>query len=216
MSQVEIIPGIFESEWAEVEKRVALAAAVSPWIHVDIADGSMIDRVTPLDGAQFAALIAQYPHTKFEAHLFVANPEKYLRAFVDAGFIRLTIHLESNDPRRFLEAARYEEIEVGIAIDGATEIGEVEPFLEEVDLVTVMTKEAGATGGNESFLPESIEKVKLIREHFPDLPIEAVGGITDQTVKAVKDAGATRIVSTEYIFSHPGGVEAAIEALRSR
>lgn len=215
MAEVEIIPGIFESEWAEVEKRVALAAPVSPWIHVDFADGSMIEKVTPLDGTQFASLIRKYPHTKFEAHLMVANPEKYLRALVDAGFTRLTVHLESSDPRRFLEEARYDEVEVGIAIDGATEIGEVEPFLEEVDLVAVMTKEAGAAGGNGSFLPESVEKVKLIREHFPDLPIEVVGGITDVTVKAVKDAGATRIVSTEYIFTHPDGVEAAIETLRT-
>lgn len=215
MADVEVIPGIFESDWPEVERRVALAAPVSKWIHIDFADGSMIDKITPLPGEPFKALIASYPDTSFEAHLLVASPEKYLRALVDAGFTRLVVHLECSDPRRFFEEARYDEVEVGIAIDGATEISEVEPFLEEVDVVSVLTKEAGAAGGKESFLPESVEKVKLIREHFPDLPIEVVGGITDTTVKAVKDAGATRIVSTEYIFSHAGGVAAAMEALLS-
>jgi len=100
-----------------------------------------------------------------------------------------------------------------MALDGDTEIDQVEPFLEEIDFVVVMTAEAGASGG--TFLPETVEKIKLIRQNFPDLPIEAVGGITDASVKAVKDAGATRIVATDYIFKDPQHVAEAIETLKN-
>ena len=83
--------------------------------------------------------------------------------------------------------------------------------MEEVDFVVIMSAEAGATGG--TFLPEAVEKVKLIRQNLPDLPIEVVGGITDATVKAVWDVGATRIVSTAFLYQNPGNMAEAVEAL---
>lgn len=198
MADIDVIPGIAEKSWSEFEKKVALAAPYATWLHVTVSDGTMGTDATHLDYSKLPELLAAYPQVSFEAHIQAATPEKYIRSLADAGFKRLIAHVECNDPRRFLEEAKFDEVEVGIALDGATEIDQVEPFLEEVDFVVVMTAEAGGSGGK--FLPEAVEKVKLIRQNFLDLPIEVVGGITDVTVKAVKDAGATRIVSSAYIF----------------
>lgn len=213
MAEIEIVPGIFEKDWTAFVQKVALAAPYVPWVHTDILDNTMVAGKTVSDFSKLPELKGSYPNVSFEAHLMVGNPEKYVRELVDSGFDRLIAHVEANDPRRFLEAAKFEEVEVGLALDGTTEVEVIEPLLEEVAFVVVLTAEAGAP--DRPFLPEAAEKVKLIRENYPDLPIEALGGITPENVKTVKDAGATRIVSTHFIFNDPQNVAAAIEALKA-
>lgn len=213
MPDVDIIAGVTEKDWDNFVSKVSQVAPYVSWIHVGVSDGTMGIDPTLSDFSKLSELTDAYPHVSFEARLLTANPEKYVRPLADAGFKRLIAHVESNDPRRFLDQAKFDEIEVGIAVDGATEIEEVEPFLEEVDGVVIMTAEAGEAAG--TFLPEAVEKIRLIRQNFPDLPIEAVGGITDVTVKTVKDAGATRIVSTAFVLQNPDGVEEAVEVLAS-
>ena len=213
MAEVDIIAGVSEKDWDSFVGKVSQVAPYVSWIHVGVSDGTMGIDATLTDFSRLSELSDTYPNVSFEARLLTATPEKYVRPLADAGFKRLIAHVESNDPRLFLEEVKFDEVEVGIAMDGATEIDEVEPFLEEIDVVVVMTAEAGEAAG--TFLPEGVEKVKLIRQNLPDLPIEAVGGITDMTVKTVKDAGATRIVSTAFVLQNPDGVADAVEALAS-
>lgn len=208
----DIIPGVLEKEWSALEDKVRLAAIAASWIHIDFADNTMVASETPWDFDAYKTLISQYPDVLFEAHLIVANPDKYVKQLADSGFKRVIAHIESNDPRRFLDTAKYEEIEVGMALDGPSEVVEIEPFLEEVDFVLIAATEEGFSG--QKFMPEVIEKIKLIRQNFADLPIEVVGGINEDTAKLVVEAGATRIVSMSYIFTHPDGVKAAIESLQ--
>lgn len=209
---LDVIPGIFEQDWNEFAKKVGEAAPYARWLHTDVLDGTMTEETTLTDFSRLSELKLTYPDALFEAHLMVINPEKYIKSLVDSGFERLIAHVEANDPRRFLEAAKFEEVEVGLALDGTTEIEQIEPYLDEAAFVVIMTAEAG--GPDRPFLPEAVEKIKLVRQNFPDLPIEVLGGITDETVKPVRDAGATRVVSTHYIFRN-GDVGAAIEALKN-
>lgn len=213
MADRDVIPGIIPKQWEDLTNHIASAASFVHWMHVYVSDGTIGAEETVTDFSKFSDLTQRYPDISFEAHILAANPEKYLRQLTDAGFRRLIVHVESNDPRRFFEDAKYDDVEVGIALDGATEIDQVEPFLEEVDFVVVMTAEAGKADG--TFLPEAVEKIKLIHQNFPDLPIEVAGGINDITVRAVGEAGATRIVSSNFIFKNPHTVGEAIEALRT-
>src|SRR5260221_2836741 len=131
---IDVIPGILEKEWAPIEERLFLVAPLVEWVQIDVADNSLVPNTTLLDFTKFSP--AHLPHElqslSFEAHLMVASPEKYIRPLADAGFKRLIAHVECHDPRIFLEAAKYEHIEVGIAIDGATEFDQIEPSLGEV------------------------------------------------------------------------------------
>lgn len=212
MSTIDIIPGILEKEWAPIEERLRLVAGLVRTVQIDIADNTLVPNVTFLQFVEFGQL-DQFGTLNFEAHLMVANPEKYIKPLVDAGFKRLIAHVEAHDPRLFLEQVKYEQVEVGLAIDGATELDQIEPFLEEIDMVLVMTIEAGFSG--QEFMTETVEKMKTIHQNFPDLPIEVDGGINAETAKIVKDAGATRLVSTSFLFKDPAGIAAAIEQLKN-
>jgi ribulose-phosphate 3-epimerase len=214
---VDVIPGILEKEWGEIVRKIGLVAPYVPWVQIDILDDTLFPNSTFLEYRKDMLIpFVKRSDTEgplgFEAHLMVANPEKFIKPLVDAGFTRLITHVESNDPRRFLDEAHYESVEVGIAVDGPTEFIEIEPFLEEVDFVLVMTIEAGYSG--QPFLPETIDKIKNIHEAVPDLPIEVDGGIDDKTARLAKDAGATRLVSTTYIFQNPDNIHHAIERLK--
>ncbi len=210
---IEVIPGILEKDFGEIEKRVVLVTGLVEWVQIDFEDNTLVPNETFLDTARFKDLIAKYSNLSFEAHLMVDYPEKYIRPLIDVGFKRLIAHVEANDPRQFLDAAQYESVEVGLAIDGATEFNEIEPFLDAIDVALVMTIEAGFSGS--PFLPETVEKIKTIHQNFPDLSIEVDGGINEQTVRLVKEAGATRIVSTSYLFKDPHNIAAAIARLKN-
>jgi ribulose-phosphate 3-epimerase len=207
---IDVIPGILEKDWPVIEQKLQALSGQTEWVQIDIADNTLVPNETFVDVAAFAPYADKL---NLEAHLMVANPEKYLRPLADAGFKRIIAHVESQDPREFLSQAEHEEVEVGLALDGATELEQIEPFLEEVDMVLVMTIEAGFSG--QEFMPETVEKIKRIHEHFPDLAIEVDGGINEKTAKVAKDAGATRLVSTSFLFKHPQGVAQAIDALKN-
>jgi ribulose-phosphate 3-epimerase len=206
---IDVIPGILEKEWEMVEERLRLVEGLVDWVQIDFADNTMVPNTTCLDFVKFAPYANK---TSLEAHFMVAQPEKYIKAAADAGFKRLIAHVEAHDPRIFFDQAKYEHVEAGIAIDGPTEFETVEPFLEEADFVLVMMVEAGFSGG--TFLPECVEKIKSIHSYLPDLPIEVAGGISNTTARLVREAGATRLVSTSYIFKDPGSVAAAIARLK--
>jgi ribulose-phosphate 3-epimerase len=210
---IDIIPGIFEAEWSTIEAKVKLVAGQVPWVQVDFADGTLVPTVSFLEIAKFSGLTRDYPKLSLEAHLMVDMPEKYIKPLSDAGFKRVIAHVECQDPRVFLEEAHYESVEVGMAIDAGTNLEQTEPFLEEIDFVLIMSVEAGASG--QKLMPETLEKIKILRRNYPDLPIEADGGINDMTAKLVIDAGATRLVSTSFIFKDPALVSSAIRTLQS-
>lgn len=209
---VEIIPGILEHDVAGIEAKIRLISGLVDWVQFDIADNTLVDNATFLKFDELKTLV-EWGNFSSEAHLMVANPEKYIRPLVDVGFRRLIAHVEANDPRIFLEQAQYESVEVGLAIDGGTDFDELEPFLDEIDVALVMTVEAGFSGAK--FLPETVEKIRTIRRNLPDLAIEVDGGMNEATAKIVKEAGATRIVSTSYLFKDPGNIAVAIERLRN-
>ncbi len=209
---VEVIPGILEKDFSEIERKIGLVSGLVDWVQIDIADNTIVPNATFLDFSAQGEQLKKF-RLSLEGHLMVANPEKYVRPLVGSGFRRLVAHIEAVDPRLFLEEAKYESIEVGLAIDGGTEFGELEPLLDAVDFVLVMTVEAGFSGA--PFLPETVEKIRTIHQNLPDLPIEVDGGMNAQTAKLVKEAGASRLVSTSFLFKDPQNVAQAIEHLRN-
>lgn len=206
---VEVIPGINESDFEVIAHNVELVIPYVDWAHIDFSDMTLTTTKTNLEFAKFSELSE---NISLEAHLMVAYPEKCIKPLVDAGFKRLIAHVEANDPRLFLDEAKFESVEVGLAIDGPTDLEQIEPFLQAVDVILIMTIESGPSG--QPFLPETVEKIRTIRENFPDLPIAVDGGINDQTGRIAVEAGATRLISTSYVFKEPGLIKQRIEHLR--
>ena len=211
---IEIIPGILENDWETTERQIRIVAPYVSWVQIGIADGTLVPMSSHVDFGPLPPLITSLRKPIFfEAHLMVVDPVKYLRPLIDNGFTRFVVHVESQDPREFLAQASYESVDVCMAIDTASEVAELESFVDEIDGVVVMTAEAGVEG--REFVPETVEKITTIHQNYSHLPIEVDGGINDQSIKIVKDAGATRIVSTSFIYKDLQGIEQAIQQLRS-
>ncbi len=209
---IDVIPGIYDDTEAEIRRKLDLVAPYVPWVQLDMSDGTLVVKKSVTDVHILKNIISSYPHLSFEAHLMVAKPGEYVRKLSDAGFKRVIAHVECTDLRVFLDEVQYEEMEVVLAIDGPTEIDQIEPYLEEVDAVLVMTIEMGDSG--KPFLPETVEKIRQIREGYPDLPIEVDGGMNEATAKVVRDAGATRIAATNFFFvNHPKSIAHAVKLL---
>ena len=212
---LEIIPGILESDIHEIERKVTLVAPHVDIIQLDICDNTIFPCDTVHDVALLTPIIEKFTKTgtKFEAHLMVGNPIPYLKPFADAGVARVIAHVECHDPREFLAEARTHEMEVGLALDVESDFELIEPYLEEVDVVLVMTIETGASG--QDFESNAMETIKTIHRNLPDLPIEVDGGMTPDTAKIVKEAGVTRLVTTSFIFKSEQDIPSAIASLQN-
>ncbi len=212
---VDVTPAIFTSDESVLTRQVQALVPHAPWIQLDLSDGTMVPTTSVFDIAKLAKLVQLDKSLSFEAHLMVDNPVKYLKLLADAGFKRIIAQVEASDPRHFLDEAQLESVEVGLALDGASEVELIEPFLESIDLVVVMTIEAGATDA--PFLPESLEKIKAIRHHFPDLPVVAEGNIDERNAKLLADVGVTRlVVSADGLLKDPAHIAHVLESLRGR
>lgn len=212
---MEIIPGINEADVKELERKITLVAPHVDTIQLDIGDNTIFPSETVHDMAILTPIIEKFTKTgtKFEAHLMVGLPIPYLKALADAGCARVIAHVECHEPREFLAEARTHEMEVGMAIDVESDFELIEPFLEEVDFVLVMTVETGASG--QEFEQNALETIKTIHRNLPDLPIEVDGGMTQDTAKIVKEAGVTRIVTTSYLFNSEHNIADALENLQN-
>lgn len=198
----QVIPGVLEKDWQEIEKKLEVIRIFSDKVHVDIIDGQFNKNQTILDPAPFA----QYKDELFlEVHLMVNEPINYLKTYYSAGFKRFIGHVEKmSDQTEFV--ARCELYgEVGLALDLETAIELIKVPFEDLDLIHIMSVKAGEAGQN--FEESSLEKIKELREKT-DVPIEVDGGINDETIKLAKDAGANYFVATSFISEAPNPKEA--------
>lgn len=199
----EIIPGILEKEWAEIERKINLVKPFAKAVHIDIIDGKFAPNFTFLDPAPFA----QYSkEIFFEVHLMVDEPIEYLKPFANAGFRRFLGHIEKMSDQEEFVAQGQLLGEVGLAVDGATSLDSIKVPYSDLDAIVVMTIKAGASG--QIFNPEYLEKVKTLRRaQGQSLPIEIDGGINDQTILQAKNGGPNRFVANSFIFQNENPLE---------
>lgn len=193
---MEIIPGILEKDWGQIERKIELVKSFAKTIHIDVIDGIFAQNTTFLDPTPFA----KYSNNFFlEAHLMVSEPIDYLKPFAAAGFKRFLGHIERiSDQAEFVAQAQLLG-EVGLAIDESTGISSIKIPLDDLDCLLVMLVKAGASG--QSYDPECLKKIEGLKGIRNDIPIEADGGINDQTILLAKNAGAARFVTNSFLFS---------------
>lgn len=198
----EIIPGILEKEWSEIEKKLAVVLPFAKVIQIDLLDGKFAPNTTWMDPAPFGKYTQDPRYSgaskTFEVQLMVEDPIQYVDSFAAAGFKRFIGHVEKMPDIAAFVAKAQTLGEVGLALDTETPAETVFPYLEDLDVAFVMTVKAGFS--RQQFMPEMLEKVKSLREKAAYLPIEIDGGVNDKTIIAAKEAGATRFVTTGYVF----------------
>lgn len=193
---MEVIPGILEKDWFEIERKIELVKPFAKTVHIDILDGKFAPNTTFLDPTPFI----KYTSELFlELHMMVEEPIQYLKPFAQAGFKRFLGHVEKMSDQAEFVAQGQLLGEVGLAIDGPTSLDSVQVPFDDLDCVLVMTIKAGFSG--QSFMTEHLEKVRALRQaQGKQITIEVDGGVNDQTTKLAKQAGATCFVSTSFLF----------------
>lgn len=192
----EIIPGILEKDWTEIERKIELVMSFTKVIHIDIIDGKFAQNTTFLDPSPFAKYAKDI---FFELHMMVDNPIQYLKPYAAAGFKRFLGHIEKMPDQQEFVAQAQALGEVGLAIDGPTDLSRIKVPYEDLDCILIMTIKAGQSG--QKFNAEYLKKIEMLKLIQHDIKIEVDGGINDQTVLLAKNAGANCFVSTSFIFN---------------
>ena len=182
--------------------------------HLDVMDGLFVKNQTVdytyLEQLKMSAVLL------FDVHLMVQYPTKVIKKYAKVGANILTIHYEAfaNDKLfiKTLKKIKKLGMMAGIAIDLDTKVETIEPFLRYCDLVLVMTVKAGK--GGQKFNEDALKKIKKIRKLYPNILIEADGGINAETGAKCVKAGADILVSGSYIFNNDA--YEAIQALKGK
>jgi ribulose-phosphate 3-epimerase len=209
-----VLPSLLGCDFARMaDELAALAAAGAHAAHLDVMDGHFVPNLTY--GPPVIRGWRPASDLFFDAHLMIAEPGRYLDAFLEAGCDQVTIHVEvAPDPSALLRAIRAAGAHAGLSLNPPTPVGAIEPYLDLVDQVLVMSVMPGF--GGQSFDASAREKVRRLRALRPGLPIAVDGGIKPSNAAEVVADGATHLVVGSAIFGGDRGVyRAAIEAVRS-
>lgn len=198
-----LAPSLLAVDYNNIEANIRLLEQSDvSWLHLDVMDGYFVPNIS--FGEPVIRCIRKITDLFFDVHLMVINPIRYIDDYVKAGADSITIHYEAcEDLDATIVAIKEKGVKLGISIKPDTDVAVLEPYMDVVDMILVMSVEPGF--GGQSFMPKSLDKLsalkKMVAATGRDIKLEVDGGITHANVKTVIDAGANVIVSGSSVFN---------------
>ena len=212
----KLSPSILSADFANLERDVKIITdAGADWIHVDVMDGHFVPNISI--GVPVVTSLRKATDGFLDVHLMITDPDKYVPAFIKAGADLVNFHVEVEcDIEAVLKEIKAAGKKTGLTIKPNTPPEAVFPYLHLLDMVLVMSVEPGF--GGQSFMPNSIPKIKALKEKINELglncEIEIDGGIKLKNAPEVIEAGCDILVAGSSVFNAPD-VPAAVKAFKA-
>jgi len=212
---MEVAPSILSADFGRLNEEIkAICDGGCDLIHVDVMDGHFVPNMTI--GPVVVSAVAKVATKPLDVHLMVENNTFFVNLFAPLKPGYITFHIEEEKhPHRLIQHIRSLGIKPGIVLNPHTRPEVIEYLLEDIDMVLLMSVNPGF--GGQKFIPSVIEKAKalkeLINKRNPDCKIEVDGGVNNENVKLLKEAGVDVVVAGSYVFGNESYAN-AIESLK--
>ncbi len=217
MKNIQISPSILSADFSQLGTEIKrLEEGGADMIHVDVMDGHFVPNLTI--GPPVIKALRKHCSLKFDVHLMISPVHKYIKAYADAGADIITIHPEATQNlRESIKTIKDLKKKVGVSLNPGSKIELITEFLDQIDLVLIMSVNPGF--GGQKFMPEVLDKIKQLkkiqREKNLNFDIEIDGGINFENCKIAIDAGANILVSGTTVFkSNDGDIKKNIDLLK--
>jgi ribulose-phosphate 3-epimerase len=207
--EVKVAPSLLSADFGSLAEAIGEVASATDWMHVDVMDGHFVPNLTL--GPPVVASLRKHTGMFLDCHLMMTNPGEFLAAFRDAGADSTTVHVEIGGTQELIAAMRELGLGVGLAANPDTPLWAVEPYLDSIDLLLLMTVFPGF--GGQQFMAEVVQKIAQARRAIDALGLDVIvqvdGGIDEQTAAVTARAGARVFVAGTAVFHADRPWEAA-------
>lgn len=197
-----IAPSILSADFSRLGEEIkTVTAAGADWIHVDVMDGHFVPNITM--GPMVVKAAKKSTHLPVDVHLMIEKPDRYITQFAEAGADWISVHVEACvHLNRSLQLIKEQKVRAGAVLNPATPLSSLEWVLEMLDFVLIMSVNPGF--GGQSFIPESLEKIRRLRRMIDERQlatlIQVDGGVNTDTITDISRAGADVFVAGSAIF----------------